>query len=185
MKEMKRLFIGIALGAAAGVLGVIAYELTDVQMVGWLTAAVLLGCASQLSPPLTGRWPWWGALGGGTVLLCAALNRIIPYPSWIAWPLVGVVFGCLAPRQGVRWRIAGGISGLLAGSLGMGIVLLITQVFLPLLNLPPFFDYEFDQVGMIVAGGAIGGTTAWLKGKRAKKSPKNKKRRSTRGKKRR
>jgi hypothetical protein len=186
MKELKRLLIGIALGTAAGVFGVIVYELADVQIIGWLTAAVLLGFAVQLTPPATGRWPWWGALGGGIILLCAVLNIFISYPSWIAWPLMGAVFGCLAPRHGVRWRIEGGIFGLLAGSLGMGIVLLITQVFLPLLNLPPFFDYEFDQVGMIVAGAAIGGTTAWLRGKGGKKSPKSKKRGvSTRGKKKR
>jgi hypothetical protein len=58
----------------------------------------------------------------------------------------------------------------------MGVFLLITQIFLPLLNLPPFFDYEFDEVGMIVAGAAIGGTTAWLRGKGGTKSPKSKKR---------
>jgi hypothetical protein len=186
MKEMKRLLIGIALGAAAGVFGVIIYELADLQIAGWLTAAILLGCASQLTPPATSRWPWWGVLGGGIVLLCAVLNSIIPYPRWIAWPLVGAVFGYLAPRSGVRWRIEGGIIGLLAGSLGMGIFLLITQVFLPLLSLPPFFDYEFDEAGMIVAGGAIGGITTWLRGKGNRKSPRNKKRGgNARGKKRR
>jgi hypothetical protein len=186
MKGMKRLLLGIALGAAAGVIGVIVYELTDVQIIGWLTAAILLGCASQLTPPATGRWPSWGGLGGGIILLCAVLNIVIPYPSWIAWPLLGAVFGCLAPLSGVRWRIEGGAIGLLAGSLGMGIVILITQIFLPLLNLPPFFDYEFDEVGMIVAGAAIGGTTVWLRGKGGKKFSKNKKRGvSTRGKKKR
>jgi len=186
MKEMKRLLLGIALGAAAGVFGVIVYELTDVQIIGWLTAAILLGCASQLTPPATGRWPWWGGLGGGIVLFCGVLNIVIPYPRWIAWPLLGAVFGCLAPISGVRWRIEGGAIGLLAGSLGMGVFLLITQIFLPLLNLPPFFDYEFDEVGMIVAGAAIGGITVWLRGKGGKKSPKSKKRGvSTRGKKKR
>ena len=186
MKEMRRIVIGIALGAAAGVIGVIAYELTELQIAGWLTAAILLGVASQLTPPATEKWSWWGGLGGGIVLLCGALNIVIPYPRWIAWPLLGAVFGCLAPLSGVRWRIEGGAIGLLAGSLGMGVFLLVTQIFLPLLNLPPFFDYEFDEVGMIVAGAAIGGATAWLRGKGGKKSPKSKKRGvSTRGKKKR
>jgi apolipoprotein N-acyltransferase len=181
---MKRVITGIALGAAAGIGGVIAYELSNLSIVGWLTAAVLLGIVSQLTPSATGRWPWWGGLGGGIILLCWAVNTVKPVPIWVAWPLLGAVLGCLSARNGLGWRIAGGAIGLLAAGIGMGILPLITLVCLPALGLPTTFDYDVDVLGLVTAGGFIGGTIAWLKGEKGKIAKKSKRRIPSRGKKR-
>ena len=178
---MKRILMGIALGAAAGVLGVLGYELLDQRIVGWLTTGVLLGIASQVTPPATGRWPWWGGLGGGIILLCWALNTVIPVPILVAWPLIGTVFGCLAARSGMWRRLEGGAIGLLAGVLGIGLLPLLTMIVLPLLGLSTTFDYDIDVLGLVVAGAAIGGTTAWLRGVGGKKSGKNAKKSKKRG----
>jgi len=181
---MKRVAAGIALGAAAGVIGIIVYELTDQQIAGWLTTGVLLGVALQVVPPATGRWTWWGMLGGGIILASLLLGRIVHCPILVAWPLLGAVFGCLAPRNGIAWRIAGGAIGLMAGLLGMGILPLITQALLPLLNLPTTFDYDVDVLGLVMAGAFIGGTSAWLRGDEGKIAKTRKGRIAARGKKR-
>jgi hypothetical protein len=181
---MKRVVTGIALGAAAGVIGIIGYELTDQQIVGWLTTGVLLGIAAQFPLLAKGRWLWWGVLGGGIILISRALNFVIPYPPWVAWPLLGAVFGCLSARSGLGWRIGGGAIGLLAGGLGMGILPLITLVLLPALGLPTTFDYDMDVLGLVIAGVFIGGATAWLQGDERKVAKKSKGRKTSRGKKR-
>jgi hypothetical protein len=161
---MKRVVMGIVLGATAGVCGMVVYALTDQQIWGWLTTGVLLGSASQLPRPVTGRWPWWGLLGGGIIVISWALNKLIPVPIWIAWPLLGGVFGASLARSGLGWRITGGGVGLLAGILGMGILPLITMIIVPSLGLPTTFDYDMDVLGLLVTGVFIGGTIAWLKG---------------------
>jgi hypothetical protein len=163
---MKRVVMGIVLGAAAGVIGIIVYALTDQQIWGWLTTGVLLGIASQLPRPATGRWPWWGLLGGGIIVINWTLsNLILYYPILIAWPLLGGVFGASLARNGLGWRITGGGVGLLAGILGMGILPLITMIIVPSLGLPTTFDYDMDVLGLLVTGVFIGGTTAWLRGR--------------------
>jgi len=181
---MKRVARGIALGAAAGVIGIIVYELTDQQIAGWLTTGVLLGIAALLPPRAKGSWPWWGLLGGGVILASWLLGRVVQYPVLIAWPLLGAVFGCLAPSKGLGRRIGGGAIGLMAGLLGMGVLPLITQALLPMLNLPTTFDYDVDVLGLVVVGGFIGGATVWLRGDGGKIAKKNKRRITARGKKR-
>ena len=161
---MKRVVTGIVLGAAAGVCGTIVYALIDQQILGWLTAAVLLGIASQLPHPATGRWLWWGLVGGGIIAISWALNQLTPVPIWVAWPLLGTVFGASLTSSGLGWRITGGGAGLLAGTLGMGILPLITLVLLPTLGLPTTFDIDMDMLGLVITGVFIGGTLAWLKG---------------------
>ena len=167
---MKRVVTGIVLGAVAGVIGIIVFELTDQQIWGWLTTAVLLGIASQfprLAPKR--RWLWLGVLGGGIILVNWALSKLILYyPIWIAWLLIGGSFGVICARSGLRWRITGGAIGLLAGTLGMGILPLITFIILPLLGLPTTFDYDIDVLGLLVTGVFVGGTMAWLRGNEGK-----------------
>ena len=163
---MKRVVTGIVLGAAAGVIGVIVFELTNQQIWGWLTTAVLLGIASQLPPPASaGKWLWFGVIGGGIIAISWALNQLTPVPIWVAWPLLGAVLGVLSARSGLRWRITGGGVGLLAGILGMGILPLITLLLLPTLGLPNTFDLDMDMHGLVITGVFIGGTVAWLREK--------------------
>jgi hypothetical protein len=164
---MKRVVIGIVLGAAAGVIGIIVFELTDQQIWGWLTTAILLGIASQLPRPAAARrWLWLGMLGGGIIVVNWALSKLILYyPIWIVWPLLGGVFGTICARSGLGWRIGGSAIGLLAGILGMGILPLITLILLPSLGLPTTFDYDIDVLGLLVTGVFVGGTMAWLRGK--------------------
>jgi hypothetical protein len=163
---MKRVVIGIVLGAVTGVLGVIVFELTNQQIWGWLTTAVLLGIASQLPrPAATRKWLWLGIIGGGIIVICYLLSRIVTYPIVAAWPLLGAVFGCITVRSGLGWRITGGGVGLLAGILGMGILPLITLLLLPALGLPTTFDLDMDMHGLVVAGVFIGGTISWLREK--------------------
>jgi hypothetical protein len=164
---MKRVVTGIILGAAAGVIGIIVFELTDQQIWGWLTTAVLLGIASQFPrPAATRRWLWLGVLGGGIIVINWALSNWLQYyPILIAWPLLGAVFGVICARSSVGWKIGGGISGLLAGTLGMGALPLITMIVLPTLGLPTTFDYDIDVLGLLVTGIFVGGTTAWLQGR--------------------
>ena len=181
---MKRVARGIALGAAAGVIGIIVYELTDQQIAGWLTTSVLLGIAALLPPRAKGSWPWWGLLGGGVILASWLLGRVVQYPVLIAWPLLGAVFGCLAPSKGLGRRIGGGVIGLIAGLLGMGIFPLITLVLLPALGLPTTFDYDMDVLGLVVVGVSIGGAIAWLQGEKGQPVKKRKRRITSRGKKR-
>jgi hypothetical protein len=181
---MKRVALGIALGGAAGVIGIIVYELTDQQIAGWLTTGVLLGAVAQLPLRTKGSWLWWGMLGGGVILVSWLLRRIVQYPLLIAWPLLGAVLGCLAPSKGLGRRIGGGAIGLIAGLLGMGILPLITQALLPMFNLPTTFDYDVDVLGLVVVGGFIGGAIAWLKGDEGKIAKKSKRRITARGKKR-
>ncbi len=181
---MKRVAIGIALGAAAGVIGIIVYELIDLQIAGWLTTGVLLGIASQFPNRAQGSWLWWGMLGGGVILATWLLSKVVQYPVLIAWPLLGAVFGCLAPSKGLGRRIGGGAIGLIAGLLGMGILPLITQALLPMFGLPTTFDYDVDVLGLVVVGGFIGGAIAWLKGDEGKIAKKSKRRITARGKKR-
>ena len=160
---MKRVVIGIVLGAAAGALGVIVFELTNQQIWGWLTTAVLLGIASQLPrPAATRKWLWFGVIGGGIIAICYLISRIVTYPIVAAWPLLGAVFGVLSARSGLGWQITGGGAGLLAGILGMGILPLITLLLLPSLGLPTTFDLDMDMHGLVVTGIFIGGTLAWL-----------------------
>jgi hypothetical protein len=163
---MRRVVAGIVLGAAAGVIGIIVFELTDGQVWGWLTTAVLLGIASQLPrPTAANRWLWLGVLGGGIIVVNWALSTLILYyPTWIAWPLLGGGFGAICARSGVGWKVGGGVIGLLAGTLGMGILPLITMIVLPTLGLPTTFDYDIDLLGLLVTGIFVGGTMAWLRG---------------------
>jgi hypothetical protein len=167
---MKRVVMGIALGAAAGLCGTIVYALTDQQIWGWLTTAVLLGIASQLPhPAATGEWLWLGVLGGGIIVVNWALSKLILYyPIWIAWPLLGGVFGVICARSGLGRRITGGVIGLLAGTLGMGILPLITLIILPSLGFPTTFDYDIDVLGLLLTGVFVGGTMAWLRGNEGK-----------------
>jgi hypothetical protein len=181
---MKRVALGIALGAAAGVIGIIVYELIDLQIAGWLTTGVLLGAVAQIPLRAKGSWLWWGMLGGGVILATWLLRRVVQYPVLIAWPLLGAVFGCLAPSKGLGRRIGGGAIGLIAGLLGMGILPLITQALLPMFNLPTTFDYDVDVLGLVVVGGFIGGAIAWLKGDEGKIAKQSKRRITARGKKR-
>jgi hypothetical protein len=182
---MKRIAIGIALGATAGVIGILVYELTDQQIAGWLIAGILLGAVAQMPPRAAGSWLWRGMLGGGVILATWLGGRVVlHYPVLIAWPLLGAVFGCLAPSHGLGRRIGGGAIGLMAGLLGMGILPLITQVLLPILSLPTFFDYDVDVLGLFVVGVFIGGALAWLKEDPGKVDKKGKGRITTRGKKR-
>jgi len=180
---MKRVVTGIVLGAAAGVIGIIVFELTDRQVWGWLTTAVLLGVASQFPRPAAAeKWLWLGVLGGGIIVVNRALSTLILYyPIWIAWPLLGGVFGAICSRNGVERRIGGGAIGLLASTLGMGILPLITMIVLPTLGLPTTFDYDIDVLGLLVTGVFVGGTMAWLRGNEGKMREKGVK---TRGKKR-
>ncbi len=167
---MKRVATGIILGAAAGIIGIIVYELTDQRILGWLIAAILLGIASQLPrPAVAGRWLWLGVLGGCIIVINWALSNWLQYyPILIAWPLLGGVFGAICARSGVGWRVGGGGIGLLAGLLGMGILPLITMIVLPTLGLPTTFDYDIDVLGLLVTGIFVGGTTAWLQGREGK-----------------
>jgi hypothetical protein len=166
---MKRVGIGIVLGATAGVIGVIVFELTDQQIWGWLATAVLLGIAAQLPrPTAAGRLTWLGlgVLGGGIIVVNWALSTLIQYyPPWIAWPLLGGVLGVICARSGLGRRITGGVIGLLASTLGMGILPLITLIILPSLGLPTTFDTVFERDGLVFLGIFIGGTTAWLREK--------------------
>ena len=164
---MKRVVIGIVLGTATGVIGIIVFELTNQQIWGWLTTAVLVGIASQLPhPATTGRWLWLGVLGGGIIVVNWALSKLILYyPIWISWLLLGGGFGVFYARSGLWRRITGGSIGLLAGILGMGILPLITLILLPALGLPTTFDFDMDILGLVVTGVFIGGTIAWLRGK--------------------
>jgi hypothetical protein len=181
---MRRVTTGIALGAAAGVIGILVYELTDQQIAGWLTTGVLLGIAAQFPLRAKGRWLWWGGLGGGLIVASLLVGEVVRYPVLVAWPLLGAVFGCLAPPSGLGRRIGGGTLGLMAGLLGMGILPLITLVLLPALGLPTSFDYDMDVLGLVVAGVFIGGTTAWLQGDEEKIAKKSKRGKTSRGKKR-
>jgi len=181
---MRRVTTGIALGAAAGVIGILVYELIDQQIVGWLTTGVLLGIAAHFPRRAEGRWFRWGMLGGGLILASWLVGSVVQYPILLAWPLLGAVFGFLAPPNGLGWRIGGGAIGLMAGLLGMGILPLITLVLLPALGLPTTFDYDMDVLGLVVAGAFIGGTTAWLQGDEGKVAKKSKRRFTSRGKKR-
>jgi hypothetical protein len=97
-----------------------------------------------------------------------------------------VVFGSLGAPRGLGWRIGGGTIGLFAGFFGIGILPLFTIIILPSLGLPTTFDYDMDVLGLVVAGGFIGGTTAWLKGKgdRRKIAKTRKRRIASRGEKR-
>jgi hypothetical protein len=167
---MKRVVIGIVLGAAASVIGVIVFELTDQQIWGWLTTAVLLGIASQFPRPATARrWLWLGLLGGGIIVINWALSKLILYyPILIAWPLLGGVFGAICAQSGLGRRITGGTIGLLGGTVGMGILPLITLIILPSLGLPTTFDYDIDVLGLLVTGVFVGGTMAWLQGNEGK-----------------
>jgi len=181
---MKRVVKGVVLGAVAGLIGILVYELTDQQIAGWLITGVLLGVAAQLPPRAKGNWLWWGLLGGGVILTSWLVGKVVQYPILIAWPLLGAVFGYLAPTQGLGRRIGGGAIGLMAGLLGMGILPLITQALLPMFNLPTTFDYDVDVLGLMVAGGLIGGTTVWLKGDEGEIAKKSKRRITAREKKR-
>lgn len=163
---MRRVATGIALGATTGVIGIIVYELTDQRILGWLIAGILLGIASQLPRLSNGRWALWGLLGGGIIVINWALSNMIQYyPILIAWPLLGGVLGAICARSGVGWKVGGGGIGLLAGTLGMGLLPLITMIILPTLGLPTTFDYDMDVLGLAVTGVLIGGTTAWLRGR--------------------
>jgi hypothetical protein len=148
------------------VIGVIVFELTDQQILGWLTTAILLGIASQLPNPAAARgWFWLGVLGGGIIAICYFISRIVTYPIVVAWPLLGAVFGCLSARSGLGCRITAGGVGLLAGILGMGILPLVTLLLLPALGLPTTFDFDMDMLGLVITGVLIGGTIAWLREK--------------------
>jgi predicted outer membrane lipoprotein len=163
---MKRKVTGILLGAAAGVIGIIVFELTDQQIWGWLTTAVLLGIASQFPHPAPKRrWLWLGALGGCIIVICYLLGRVVTYPIVVAWPLLGGAFGVICAPSGIGSRITGGGVGLLAGILGMGILPLITLLLLPALGLPTTFDVDMDMLGLGITGVFIGGTIAWLREK--------------------
>ena len=167
---MKRVVTGIVLGAAAGVIGIIVFELTNRQAWGWLTTAILLGVASQLPRSAAAwSWLWLGVLGGGIIVVNWALSTLILYyPIWIAWPLLGGAFGAICARSGLGKRIGGGAIGLLASTLGMGILPLITMIVLPTLGLPTTFDYDIDVLGLLVTGTFVGGTMAWLRGREGK-----------------
>ena len=162
---MKRVVTGIVLGAAAGICGFIVYELSDQRIWGWLTSGVLLGIACQVPDLAKRKWPWWGLLGGGIIVINCLVGNIVRYPIVVAWPLLGAVFGVLCAHRGLGWRIGGGAIGLLAGILGIGILPLITLILLPSLGLPTTFDYDMDVLGLVVTGVFIGGTTAWLRGR--------------------
>jgi hypothetical protein len=181
---MKRVTTGIALGAAAGIIGLLAYQLTDQQIAGWLTTGVLLGVAAQFPSLSKGRWLWWGVLGGSLIFASWLMGRVVRYPVLVAWPLLGAVFGCLAPPNGLGRRIGGGAIGLMAGLLGIGILPLITLVLLPAFGLPTTFDFDIDVLGLVVAGVFINGTTAWLQGDEGKIAKKSKGGKTSRGKKR-
>jgi hypothetical protein len=108
-------------------------------------------------------------LGGGIIVVNWALSKLmLYYPIWIAWLLLGGVFGVICARNGLRQRITGGTIGLLAGTLGMGILPLITLIILPLLGLPTTFDTVFERDGLVFLGVFIGGTMAWLRGNEGK-----------------
>lgn len=155
---MRRFARGLARGCAAGLIGVVIYEVTEAQVAGWMTTAVLLGILLQRPKLAKGRVPWWGALGGGVVFLCWFLEQLVPYPLLIVWPLLGGLLGILAPRKGVGRRITLGVVGIVAGLVGMGIAPLLTQLLLPILGLPTTFDYDVDLIGLPIAGAFIGGT---------------------------
>jgi hypothetical protein len=180
---MKHVAIGSALGAAAGLIGLLVYELTDQQIAGWVITGVLLGIAVQL-PQRSKGGLWWGMLGGGIILASWLVERMVQYPILIAWPLLGAIFGCLAPSRGLGSRIGGTAVGLLAGLAGMGILPLITLAILPALSLPTTFDFDIDMLGLVVTGLFIGGTTAWLRGDEGKIAEKSKRRITAGGKKR-
>jgi hypothetical protein len=167
---MKCMVIGIVLGAAAGVIGVVVFALTDQQIWGWLITAILLGIASQLpNPAAARRWLWLGVLGGGFIVVNWALSKLmLYYPIWIAWLLFGGTLGVFYARSGLGWRITGGGVGLLAGALGMGILYLITLIILPVLGLPTSFDFDMDMLGLFLTGVFIGGTVAWIREKTEK-----------------
>ncbi len=162
---MKRVALGIILGAAAGAGGAFVYELTDQRIWGWLAIGVLLGVISQLPHLGKLRWFWWGLLGGGIILVGCYLGTTIGYPIWLVWSFFGALFGFLCSRKGLQWRIGGGVIGALGGTVGISLLPLITVVILPSLGLPTTFDYDLDVLGLVVVGAFVGGTTAWLKGK--------------------
>jgi hypothetical protein len=180
---MKRVLIGIILGAAAGVIGIIAYELADKAIVGWLITGILLGIASELPTP-SRRWLWWGVLGGCVIAASLFVGGLVGYPILVAWPLLGMVFGSLSARRGLGWGFAGGTIGLFAGLFGIGILPLFTIIILPSVGLPTTFDYDIDVLGLVTTGIFIGGTMAWLKGAREKTAKKRKRRITSRGEKR-
>lgn len=120
-------------------------------------------------------------MGGGIILLCWALNTVIPVPILVAWPLIGTVFGCLAARSGMWRRLEGCAIGFLAGVWGIGLLPLLTMIVLPVLGLSTTFDYDIDVLGLVVAGASIGGTTAWLRDTGGTQSGKNAKKRKKRG----
>jgi len=159
---MNRIAAATFLGAVAGAVGVFVYNLTDQRLVGWLTIGVLLGVVSQVPRLTQGRWFWWGLLGGGTILAGWYLTRMIRYPL-LTWPLLGALLGALCGRGGTRLRIAGGAVGFLGGLVGIHILPVITLVILPTLRLPTTFAYDIEELGLVIAGAIIAGTTAWLK----------------------
>jgi hypothetical protein len=182
--RLKRVAQGIALGAAAGVTGIIVFELTDQRILGWLATGILLGIVSEFPHPAKGRWLWWGVLGGGVIVASLLVGWLVRYPILVAWPLLGMVFGSLSAQSGVVWRITGGTIGLFAGLLGIGILPLFTIIILPSLGLPTTFDYDMDVLGLVTTGIFIGGTIAWLKGGLGKTAKMRKRRITSRGKKR-
>jgi len=169
---MKRVITGIVLGIAVGVVGIMVFELTDQRIFGWLATGILLGIASAFPHSAAREWFRWGVLGGGVILVSFLVGFVVQYPILVAWPLLGAAFGCLGARGGLGWKIGGGVIGLLAGLVGMGILPLITLVLLPALGLPTSFDYDMDVLGLVAAGAFIGGTTAWLKGDEGKAAKK-------------
>jgi len=159
---MNRIAAGFFLGAVAGAVGVFVYNLLDHRLAGWVTVGTLVGVVSQIPSLSKGRWFWWGVLGGAVVMGGWYLGRAMHYPM-LAWPLLGAFLGVLCANGRLKQRIGGGALGFLAGLVGMHILPFITLVALPALGLPSTFAYDFEELGLVVAGGLIGAITAYLK----------------------